>query len=400
MFLRWCLHQCEGAQWVWTIGPSSEYHSFLLAVSVVTFNVPAINGAIQVLSKGVQWGLETLHSLSTLQPHPTDDTSQTKGTKGGSYARELHQGCVVPFRDSWIFHVLEKAELPEFICRFLRMIYFTSTTPVEFAGKSDGCRTRSFPKTLLRVLMLMIFAVAASSFRLLMTALSLAFVVVDRVSGLNPNHRKCCWVQYGSVSCHEFLNWVATHCQEFREMKIVKCARSVGTMIGPEGYLHRWTAPRKKLSRNQEKRIHQEPHGIDWLTSKSSLGIWCPYPHLMRRLSRERPTAYNASLLSSTLIFLLICCVLCLLAASGSTFLGSIPSVWRPSIERLPTLAHSSKALRKFVQLMNMTVLPSSPFLLNGIRYSWRCRWPTAPWKPMNTCASLGSCWQNCRLSQ
>ena len=39
---------------------------------------------------------------------------------------------------SWIFHVLEKAELPEFICRFLRTIYCNSTTHVEFAGRTRG----------------------------------------------------------------------------------------------------------------------------------------------------------------------------------------------------------------------------------------------------------------------
>ena len=39
---------------------------------------------------------------------------------------------------SWIFHVLEKAELPEFICRFLRMICCNSTTHVEFAGRTRG----------------------------------------------------------------------------------------------------------------------------------------------------------------------------------------------------------------------------------------------------------------------
>ena len=31
-------------------------------------------------------------------------------------------------------------------------------------------------------------------------------------------------------------------------MKIVKYAKSVGTMIGPEGHIHRWTAPWKKFS--------------------------------------------------------------------------------------------------------------------------------------------------------
>ena len=39
---------------------------------------------------------------------------------------------------SWIFHVLEKAELPEFICRFLRVIYCNSTTHVEFTGRTGG----------------------------------------------------------------------------------------------------------------------------------------------------------------------------------------------------------------------------------------------------------------------
>ena len=66
------------------------------------------------------------------------------------------------------------------------------------------------------------FAVAASSFRLLMTALSRALKVVDQIAGLNLNHRKCCWVQYGSESCQSRLDWVATNCEEFREMKIVK----------------------------------------------------------------------------------------------------------------------------------------------------------------------------------
>ena len=77
-----------------------------------------------------------------------------------------------------------------------------------------------------------------------MTALSTVFKVVDQKSGLNLNHRKCCWVQYG---------WVATNCGEFREMKIVKHAKYVGTMIGPEGPIHCWTAPRKKKSISEPK---------------------------------------------------------------------------------------------------------------------------------------------------
>ena len=131
---------------------------------------------------------------------------------------------------SWIFHVLKKAELPEFICRFLRMIYCNSTTHVEFAGETGGqflmarcvrkgCLASSFrfamafdpifrwledtisPKNPAAPDFLQPvpcayaddFVVAASSFRLLITALSLAFKVVDQTAGLNLSHRKCCW---------------------------------------------------------------------------------------------------------------------------------------------------------------------------------------------------------------
>ena len=53
---------------------------------------------------------------------------------------------------SWIFHVLEKAELPDSICQFLRMIYCNSTTHVEFAGMTGGqiLMARGVSKAVLR----------------------------------------------------------------------------------------------------------------------------------------------------------------------------------------------------------------------------------------------------------
>ena len=39
---------------------------------------------------------------------------------------------------SWILSVLEKTEVPEFICRFLRSICNDSTTHVEFTGTTPG----------------------------------------------------------------------------------------------------------------------------------------------------------------------------------------------------------------------------------------------------------------------
>ena len=86
-----------------------------------------------------------------------------------------------------------------------------------------------------------------------MTALSPAFEVVDSVVGLNLNHRKCCWVQCGNDSFQELLRWVSTNCEEFREMKTVKHAKYVGNMVGPEGHLHRWTAPREKFIQRARK---------------------------------------------------------------------------------------------------------------------------------------------------
>ena len=91
-------------------------------------------------------------------------------------------------------------------------------------------------------------AVAASSFWDLMTALAPAFHSVDHIAGLNLNHRKCCWVQYGSESRESLLNWLSDNCEEFREMQIVRFAKYVGTLIGPDSHIHRWTAPRKKSS--------------------------------------------------------------------------------------------------------------------------------------------------------
>ena len=90
------------------------------------------------------------------------------------------------------------------------------------------------------------FAVAAPSFRSLMPALSPAFMAVDSIAGWSLNHRKYFLVQHGNARCPELLDLVSTNCGEFREMKIFKYAKCVGTMIGPEGHLHGWTAPRKK----------------------------------------------------------------------------------------------------------------------------------------------------------
>ena len=166
---------------------------------------------------------------------------------------------------SWIFNVLEKAEL------LSRRIYCDSTAHVELAGMTrgqflvardvrQGCSASGFLfamafDPIFRWLQDAIipqypgayffqpvpcahaddFAVAASSFQRLMTALTLAFTVVDQTAGFNFNRRKCCLLQYGSESCQSLLDWVAMNCEKFRDLKIVKYAKYDGTMIGHEG---------------------------------------------------------------------------------------------------------------------------------------------------------------------
>ena len=85
-------------------------------------------------------------------------------------------------------------------------------------------------------------AVASSSFRELMSALAPAFRSVDCIAGLNLNYRKGRWVQYGTEEHDSLRTWMSENCAEFREMPIVRHAKEVGTMIGPHGHLHRWTA--------------------------------------------------------------------------------------------------------------------------------------------------------------
>ena len=93
-----------------------------------------------------------------------------------------------------------------------------------------------------------------------MTALAPAFRSVDSIAGLNLNYRKCCWVQYDTEGRDSLETWISENCVEFREMQIVRYAKYVGTMIGPDGHLHRWSAPRKNHpTRAENQCFYQKP---------------------------------------------------------------------------------------------------------------------------------------------
>ena len=98
-------------------------------------------------------------------------------------------------------------------------------------------------------------AVAALSFRDLMAALALAFHSVDYTAGLNLNHRKCCWVQYGSESRESLLNWLAGNCEEFRVTQIVRFAKYVGTATFTVGRHPGKIHP----ARTDNQRLYQKP---------------------------------------------------------------------------------------------------------------------------------------------
>ena len=70
-----------------------------------------------------------------------------------------------------------------------------------------------------------VLAVAAPSFRNLMTALSPACQSVDNIAGLNLNYWKCSWVQYGTEARESLCIWISETCRELREMQFVRHAK-------------------------------------------------------------------------------------------------------------------------------------------------------------------------------
>ena len=58
-------------------------------------------------------------------------------------------------------------------------------------------------------------------------------------------------------------------------MQFVKTANFVGTMIGPDGHIHRWTAPRKIHSTYPDnQRFYQKP-GRATVRPKDLCGVRC-----------------------------------------------------------------------------------------------------------------------------
>ena len=118
---------------------------------------------------------------------------------------------------------------------------------------SQGTSTIWSSYSLHNVLTPMISLLLLHPFRDMMVVLAPAFRSIDHIAGLNLNFRKCCWVQHRNEEHDSLRTWISENCEEFREMQIVRHAKYVGTMIGPNGHLHRWTAHRKKIHSTRDE---------------------------------------------------------------------------------------------------------------------------------------------------
>ena len=178
-------------------------------------------------------------------------------------------------------------------------------------------------------------------------------------------------------------------------MKIVKYAKYVGTMIGLEGFFHRWTAFRRNFIQRTRKMNPPRASWHDWpWVSGVHIRIWwsdsqgrgsCLAMHHCWSVQR---------------LFLPICYVLDLHAALALTHLGSISSALQHGIERQPTRGkfvnglakiragreHDSAPIFAFFSWMGKDVLED----VDGSQHHG------GPWISV----SFGSRWQNCRLSQ
>ena len=142
-------------------------------------------------------------------------------------------------------------------------------------------------------------------------------------------------------------------------------------MIGPEGYLHRWTVPRQ---------ITQRTRKIDG-TSKGLVEPLVDFkvyaPSVLGFLGSTRAPEGATLEEEAHALQCTTDAVPADLPRAGSVcslgvgLFGIRTISLLRSLERPPIRAHSSTSLRKFVQLVNTTGPPHTPSLPNGKKSSW-----------------------------
>ena len=204
-------------------------------------------------------------------------------------------------------------------------------------------------------------AVASLSYRGIMTALATAFASVDTIAGINLNYRKRCWVHCGTEERDSLRTWILENFEEFREMQIVRHANSVGTMIGPDGHLHRWTAPRRIIQRvlkiNASTKSLVErlcDFKIYAISVLSFIGSVCAPDKATLKAENHAlqcTTAGPYNAVPSTLLGVGSICSL------GPDLVPFIPPAWRPAVELQHARPRSAEDLRKSTWLVDTSAL-------------------------------------------
>ena len=249
---------------------------------------------ITAICRGLQW-----YTMRCIHPHPsqrcistrqmTDNIFEIETTALAHMACSPHESGILltdfeaadpSVNHSWIFHILEMAELLEFICRFLQ--YYTRRTwrknkrTIRAKGARQGCPTSRFffcngvrshlpfawghdhSKIPCRARLS-----SACSVRLCWKLRSVChpfgcwWPLFLLLSKWWSNRLGSTLIIGNAVGCNMAVK-VASPCEtgeaanwtEFREKKIVKYARYVGTMIGlfMRVHIHAWLASRVKGS--------------------------------------------------------------------------------------------------------------------------------------------------------
>ena len=144
-------------------------------------------------------------------------------------------------------------------------------------------------------------------------------------------------------------------------MQIVRHAKFFGTMIGPDGHIHRWTAPRKKFIQRVLKINASTKSLVERLCDfkiyaisvLSFIGSVCAPDKATLKTEKQCPAVYNCRTVQrKTFLELALYVVLVL------TWWVFTPSALRLAIELLHVRPRLAKALRKSNRLVGTTSAP------------------------------------------
>ena len=179
----------------------------------------------------------------------------------------------------------------------------------------------------------------------------------------------CCWVHHGTEERDSLRTWISENCEEFREMQIVRHAKYVGTMIGPDGHFHRWTAPRKNSYNECWKSMLLPKVWLSGCVTSRFLRFLCwvlldLFVHQTRQPSRPRTMHFSVPQQARTTLYRLHFLGLAPYVALFLIWWAFIPSASRLPIELLHARQRLAKDLRKLIRLVDTIALVFSLSLI------------------------------------